>query len=71
MIVCFLTGILIALSIPTYKGPNLQGVASIDLVVSQLLTDVTYFKEGHNAYRFLIEQSGRLICSTALLTCCT
>eukprot|EP00795_Rhopilema_esculentum_P013661 gene13661-4563_t len=54
----FGTGVLIAVSVPTYKGTELQGVASIDLVVSELLSDVEYFKEGHNAYRFLIGRSG-------------
>ena len=53
-------GVLIAVSVPTYKGTELQGVASIDVVVSELLSDVEYFKEGHNAYRFLIGRSGDL-----------
>ena len=39
----------------------MKGVANIDLVVSELLSEVTYFKEGHNAYRFLIEKSGRFL----------
>ena len=43
---------------PTFDNSKFKGVAGIDLVVSELLTDVTYFKEGHNAYRFLIEKSG-------------
>ena len=46
------------MSVPTFDNSKFKGVAGIDLVVSELLTDVTYFKEGHNAYRFLIEKSG-------------
>ena len=57
----FFLGILISVSMPTFKGSKLKGVASIDLVVSELLSEVTYFKEGHNAYRFLIDKSGRFL----------
>jgi len=54
----FGTGILISVSIPTFENSKLKGVVGIDLAVSELLSDVTYFKEGHNAYRFLIGKSG-------------
>ena len=46
------------MSIPTFENSKLKGVVGIDLAVSELLSDVTYFKEGHNAYRFLIGKSG-------------
>eukprot|EP00112_Aurelia_sp_Birch-Aquarium-sp1_P002087 Seg1227.4 transcript_id=Seg1227.4/GoldUCD/mRNA.D3Y31 product="VWFA and cache domain-containing protein 1" protein_id=Seg1227.4/GoldUCD/D3Y31 len=54
----FGAGVLIAASLPTYEGSALRGVVSIDLIMSELLSDVEYFKEGHNAYRFLIGSTG-------------
>lgn len=47
---------------PVYKSDNsLFGVVCSDLTMSNLVSDITYFREGENSYSFIIDGRGRTI----------
>ena len=46
--------------LPVYSG-MLVGVTCVDITMSDLLSDVTYFNEGELSYAFIIDNKARLL----------
>ncbi|XP_053377482.1 VWFA and cache domain-containing protein 1-like isoform X2 [Mercenaria mercenaria] len=55
-------GLLTSLCLPVYKpDTSLFGVVCSDLTMSNLVSDITYFRQGENSYSFIIDGRGRTL----------
>ncbi len=54
-------GLIISGCLPIHHSDHLIGVACVDIVVSELLSDVTYFHQGALSYAFVADETGRTI----------
>ena len=55
-------GLVLSLCLPvTDSGDGLKGVACMDLAIDDLLSDITYFREGETSYAFIIDENGRVL----------
>ncbi|XP_032221259.2 VWFA and cache domain-containing protein 1 [Nematostella vectensis] len=52
-------GLLTSITFPCYHQGKFIGVAGTDVVMSELLADVTYFNQGQASYAFVADSSGR------------
>ncbi|KAL9960905.1 hypothetical protein ACROYT_G034413 [Oculina patagonica] len=52
-------GLLTTISLPCYYDGKFFGVVGTDLSMEDLLSEITYFREGQASYAFMAESSGR------------
>ncbi len=53
-------GTVVSVCLPVHYPPNtVRGVTCVDISMSELTADVTYFKHGQFSYAFIIDGRGR------------
>ncbi|XP_060596646.1 VWFA and cache domain-containing protein 1-like, partial [Ruditapes philippinarum] len=58
----FALGLLTSLCLPVYNSDlSLFGVVCSDVTMSNLVSDITYFRQGENSYSFIIDGRGRTL----------
>lgn len=62
-----ISGLVTAACLPTYTG-GLTGVVCVDIPISDLLSDVTYFHQGELSYAFIVDGTGRTLIHPLLPT---
>ncbi|CAH1782871.1 unnamed protein product, partial [Owenia fusiformis] len=59
-------GLVTSICLPVHHKGIIKGVACVDMTMSDLLTDITYFSDGDQAYAFMIDNKGRTIVHPSL-----
>lgn len=54
-----IAGLLTTISLPCYYDGKFFGVVGTDLSMEDLLSEITYFREGQASYAFIADSSGR------------
>ncbi len=61
-------GLVTSACLPTHFEHKFIGVACVDITMSDLLSDVTYFRQGQLSYAFIIDNRGRTLMHPLLPT---
>ncbi|CAH1782873.1 unnamed protein product, partial [Owenia fusiformis] len=59
-------GLVTSICLPVHHKGTIKGVACVDMTMTDLLTDITYFNDGDQAYAFMIDNKGRTIVHPSL-----
>ena len=54
---CLSLGLVTTVSLPCHHNGKFIGVVGVDITMSDLLADVTYFSQGQSSYAFLVDRT--------------